>query len=68
MDWTNPKGVVEPRVVPQINMTDVSLRIDPERLKYNIGGSALAQVVDIILPMFSRLITVIMNTKVSQSI
>ena len=33
-------------------------------MKFNIGGSVVAQVVDIILPMFSRLITTIMNQQV----
>jgi hypothetical protein len=35
-------------------------------MKFNIGGSVVASVVDIILPMFSRFITTIMNKQVRQ--
>ncbi len=55
----------ETRIVPQIQIRKADLRIDPKKMKFNIGGSFVAQIVDIILPMFSRLITTIMNTQVS---
>lgn len=60
--WKNPSGVNESRIIPQINISQAELVIDPQRMKFNIGGSIVAQVVDIILPMFSGLITTIMNS------
>jgi hypothetical protein len=62
--WKNPSGVNESRIIPQINISQAELVIDPQRMKFNIGGSIVAQVVDIILPMFSGLITTIMNSQV----
>lgn len=53
------------RAIPQIQIQKADLKIDPKKMKFNIGGSIVAQVVDIILPMFSRLITTIMNTQVN---
>ena len=37
-------------------------------MKFNIGGSVVASIVDIILPMFSRLITTVMNAQVRQMV
>ncbi len=37
-------------------------------MKFNIGGSVVAQIVDIILPMFSRLITTVMDVVVKQAV
>jgi hypothetical protein len=59
---TDPKTTItEMRVIPQIEIVRADLRIDPKKMKFNIGGSIIASVVDIILPMFSRLITSIMS-------
>jgi hypothetical protein len=62
---TYPKTTItEMRVIPQIEIARADLRIDPKKMKFNIGGSIIASVVDIILPMFSRLITSIMSKQV----
>jgi hypothetical protein len=62
INYTDPStGKWEMRVIPQIQIEKAELKIDPKKMKFNIGGSIVAQVVDIILPMFSRLITTIMN-------
>ena len=58
----NATGKSEIRVIPQIKIEKAELTIDPKKMKFNIGGSVVAQVVDVILPMFSRLITSIMNS------
>ena len=57
-------NITELRVIPQIEILKADLTIDPKKMKFNIGGSVIASVVDIILPMFSRLITSIMNSQV----
>jgi len=62
----NATGKSEVRVIPQIKIEKAELTIDPKKMKFNIGGSVVAQVVDVILPMFSRLITSIMNSQVNQ--
>ena len=62
LNHTDPKtNITEQRVIPQIKINKADLKIDPKKMKFNIGGSIVAQIVDIILPMFSRLITTIMN-------
>jgi len=62
INYTDPStSQREMRVIPQIQIQKAELKIDPKKMKFNIGGSIVAQVVDIILPMFSRLITTIMN-------
>ena len=66
VNHTDPKtNIFEERVIPQIEILKADLTIDPKKMKFNIGGSIVAQVVDIILPMFSRLITSIMNSQVN---
>jgi len=63
VNYTDPKtNITEDRVIPQIEILKADLTIDPKKMKFNIGGSIIAQVVDIILPMFSRIITSIMNS------
>lgn len=63
VNHTDPKtNITEARVIPQIDILKADLTIDPKKMKFNIGGSIIAQVVDIILPMFSRIITSIMNS------
>ena len=42
VNWTNPSGVIEQRTVPQINISQAELTIDPKRMKFNIGGSVVA--------------------------
>lgn len=62
INYTDPRTKVwEMRAIPQIQIQKAELKIDPKKMKFNIGGSIVAQVIDIILPMFSRLITTIMN-------
>jgi hypothetical protein len=38
--------------------------MDPKKMKFNIGGSFIAQVVDVIMPMFTRVISAIMEDRV----
>jgi hypothetical protein len=38
--------------------------MDPSKIKFNIGGSLIASVADVILPMFTRIITLIIEKRV----
>jgi hypothetical protein len=38
--------------------------MDPSKIKFNIGGSLIASVADVILPMFTRIITLIIEKRI----
>jgi hypothetical protein len=66
LNYTDPKtNDIEERVIPQIRITKADIKIDPKKMRFNIGGSIFGQIIDIILPMFSRMITVIMNKQIN---
>lgn len=63
--YTNPQtNETHTRVVPKLKITRCDLKLNPKLVKFNIGGSLVASVVDVILPMFTRIITVILEKRV----
>jgi hypothetical protein len=67
IEYTDPKtGYKENRTLPYINVLKSELTFDPKMMNFNIGGSILARVVDIIIPMFTRIIKLIIETKVRE--
>jgi hypothetical protein len=63
--YVNPQtGITHERVVPQIKIAKCELKLDPKMMKFNIGGSLVAAVVDVILPLFTRIITLIIETRI----
>ena len=64
LNTTLPSGETLTRTLPQIEVTRCELQLDPKKMSFNIGGSMIAQLVDVVVPLFTRLISVILEDRV----